>query len=90
MGFLLLSLLRLYILKIKEAKLSCCIVTLTPFVNASLTVIAYSGNKPTVTVSYLIDGVWQALGVVTQIIFGAASVTVDHGGLNTGVIKFVQ
>lgn len=71
--------------------MSCCIVTITPFVNQSSTVVVYSGNKPTVTVSYLIDGVWQALGVMTQIIFGLANVTVDHGGSGqTGIIKFVQ
>lgn len=76
---------------------TCCIITLTPFVNAVSTTVPYSGNKPTVTVSYLISGVWQALGVVTSIIFGAASVTIDHGGSfaddvsgATGVIKMVQ
>jgi hypothetical protein len=77
--------------------MECCVNTLIPFVNAISTTVPYSGNKPTVTVSYLIGGVWQALGVVSQIIFGVASVTVDHGVTGaddvhgaTGVIKFVQ
>lgn len=70
--------------------MSCCITTIVPFVNEALTVVPYSGNKPTVTVSYLIGGVWQALGVVPTIAYGAGSVTVDHGGSSTGVVKFVQ
>lgn len=77
--------------------MTCCTVTITPFVNAISTTIPYSGNKPTVTVSYRIAGVWMALGVATSIIFGAASVTIDHGGSgaddvsgSTGVVKMVQ
>lgn len=70
--------------------MTCCITTITPFVNVASTTIPYSGNKPTVTVSYLIGGVWQTLGVASQIKYGASDVTVDHGGLSTGVIKFVQ
>lgn len=76
---------------------TCCIITLTPFVNQVTTTVPYSGNKPTVTVSYLIGGVWQAIGVATVVTFGVASVTVDHGASGaddvsgqTGVIKFVQ
>lgn len=69
---------------------TCCETTIIPFVNQSSTTVPYSGDKPTVTVSYLIGGVWQALGVMTSIVYGLASVTVDHGGVNTGVIKMVQ
>lgn len=68
----------------------CCVVTITPFVNQSTTTIPYSGTRPTVTVSYLIDGVWQVfVAVVTTLLVG--SVMVDHGGPGqTGIIKMVQ
>lgn len=68
---------------------TCCIITLTPFVNESSTTIAYSGNQPTVTVSYLIEGVWQVF-VASVVKLLSGSVVVDHGGLSTGIIRFVQ
>lgn len=69
---------------------TCCDITLTPFVNQSTTTVPYSGDRPTVTVSYLVDGVWQVfVQVVTTLLAG--SVIVDHGGTGqTGVIKLVQ
>ena len=70
--------------------MTCCNIILTTFVNAASTTVGYGGNKPTVTVTYLIDGVWQTLGVAPVITFTASNVIVDHGGPNTGVIKFVQ
>lgn len=70
--------------------MTCCIVTIMPFVNQAATTIPYSGNKPTVTVSYLINGVWQALGVATVQQIDNTEVRIDHGGIGTGVIKFVQ
>ena len=70
---------------------TCCNTIEQTFVNATSTTIPYTGNKPTVTVAYLIDGVWQAAGVATPITITDSEVVVDHGGINsTGVIKLVQ
>lgn len=68
----------------------CCITSITPFVNQATTTIPYSGDKPTLMVSYLIEGVWQALGVVTNQVLTDTEVVIDHGGLSTGIIKVVQ
>lgn len=68
---------------------TCCTVTLTPFINQASSIVAYSGDRPTVSVSYLIDGVWQVFVASTAKLL-ANSVEVDHGGLSTGIIKFVQ
>lgn len=70
--------------------MSCCTINITPFVNQPSTTVPYSGNKPTVSVYYNIDGVWQAAGVATPITYGAASVTVNHGGDATGIVKLIQ
>lgn len=68
----------------------CCTVTIVPFVNEESTTVPYAGNKPTVSVSYLIEGVWQALGVVTAQFLNNTQVIIQHGGPNTGVVKMVQ
>lgn len=68
----------------------CCETILKTFVNQATTIIPYVGDKPTVTVSYLIDGVWQAAGVVSSIILSPTSILIDHGGASTGVIKVTQ
>ena len=70
--------------------MTCCTTTIKPFVNESATTIPFVGPKPTITVSYLVDGVWNALGVSPVINLSGTSVTVDHGGISTGVIKMVQ
>ncbi len=70
--------------------MSCCNTLIVPFVNQASTIVPYTGNKPTVSVVYLIDGVWQVLGVATQMEFTDSQVTIYHGGLNTGAVKMVQ
>jgi hypothetical protein len=80
--------------------MTCCQTTYKPFANVSQTILPWSGNRPTVTVSYLVDGVWVAMGVQTVInIFNGGDpnapadvpvVVVDHGGPATGVVKMVQ
>lgn len=70
--------------------MTCCPTIEQTFVNESTTTVPYTGNKPTVTVAYLIDGVWQAAGVATPITITETEVVVDHGGNQTGVIKLVQ
>lgn len=68
----------------------CCSVILTPFANVATTTVPYSGDRPTVSVSYLVDGVWYAMGVATNIILNPTSVVVTHGGAATGVVKITQ
>lgn len=68
----------------------CCNVTILPFVNVPSTVIPYTGDKPTVSVSYFVDGVWYGLGVTTAIQINATNVTIQHGGNQTGVVRMVQ
>lgn len=69
--------------------MTCCNVILEPFVNQSTTTIPYSGTRPTVSVSYFIDGVWQVF-VASVVTLFAGSIVVDHGGLSTGVVRVVQ
>jgi len=67
----------------------CCDVITKNFINQSTTTVSFTGDKPTVTVSYLIDGVWQAsVAVVVQLL--PDSVVVDHGGISTGIVKIIQ
>lgn len=68
----------------------CCDVILTTFVNQPTVTVPYTGNRPIVSVTYLIDGVWQAAGVATPITITDTDVVVDNGGEMTGVIKIVQ
>jgi hypothetical protein len=68
----------------------CCTVTIIPFVNQTETTIPYTGAKPTVSVSYLVDGVWQALGYVTAQVLDSLNVYIKHGGPSTGVVRLTQ
>lgn len=68
----------------------CCSTILQTFANESVTIVPFTGDQPTVTVSYLIDGVWYAMGVATNILLGVADITVSHGGASTGVVKVIN
>lgn len=68
----------------------CCDAILTTFVNQPTVTVPYTGNRPTVSVTYLIDGIWQAAGVATPITITDTDVVVDNGGNMTGVVKIVQ
>lgn len=71
--------------------MSCCTVILQNFSNEVSTTIPYVGVRPTVSVSYLVDGVWYAMGVATVVQITPTNVIVTHGGVpNLGVIKIVQ
>ncbi len=70
--------------------MTCCPTIEQTFVNVPTVTVLYTGNKPTVTVTYLIDGVWQAAGVATPIVITDSEVQVDNGGNATGVVKLVQ
>lgn len=69
--------------------MTCCDIITQTFVNEAVTTVPYNGNRPTVTVSYLIDGVWQAF-VAVQVQLTDTDVIVDHSGPSTGVVKLVQ
>lgn len=68
---------------------ACCDIKLVTFVNESTTTTPWTGDEPTVSVSYLVDGVWQVF-VQTVYKLLPGSIVVDHGGVNTGVIKVLQ
>lgn len=70
--------------------MTCCNIQIIPFVAQASSTIPYTGDKPTVTVSYLVDGAWQALGYVTNQTLSNTEIVIDHGGPMTGVIKVVQ
>lgn len=69
--------------------MSCCAESITTFAGVSSTTVPYSGNKPMVTVLYMVDGVWTAAGVFTSIKITETQVIVDHGGVATGIIKLI-
>ena len=68
----------------------CCTPTITTFVNETTTTVPYVGERPTVTVSYLVDGVWYAEGVASVVQVTGSSVVVTHGGASTGVVVMLQ
>ena len=74
-------------------------MTITTFAGVAITAIPWAGTRPTVSVSYLINGVWQdGVGTVIRFIGEPGSlelapgptIIVDHGGIATGAVKMVQ
>lgn len=77
----------------------CCPETIIPFVNQILTSVGYGssmiekhGTHPQVTVLYFdeVNGGLVATGLYTRVAFQGnppVAITVNHGGLSTGVIK---
>lgn len=71
--------------------MTCCVQNITPFIGQTVTVVPYTGDRPTVTVSYLQpDGKLIFNGVFTQIDIAGGNVTVNHGGLASGFITILQ
>lgn len=71
--------------------MQCCNINIISFSLVTSSTIAYVGNKPTVSVVYLQpDGTFLQAGVFTQIIFTTTDVSINHGGLSSGVIKLIQ
>jgi hypothetical protein len=73
----------------------CCVPTVIEFVNVPSTVIPYTpfmkakyGSMPKVQVAYLDPdtGEFYLSGFFTRVSYSASTITVDHGGENTGVI----
>lgn len=67
----------------------CCVPIVKAFINQTATVVPITSGAPVVRVYYKnTDNTWTAGGVFTQIsIIPGVSVTVDHGGPATGVVK---
>lgn len=68
----------------------CCNPTIQSFASESISIVNYTGNKPTVSVAYLqTNGTFITIGVMTQIQVTPTQVIIDHGGLASGYIKLI-
>ena len=68
--------------------MSCCTTQSIIFTNEAITTVNYSGNRPIVEVAYLnLDGSFTLAGIGTLVTFNGSTITVDHGGAASGVIK---
>lgn len=75
----------------------CCEPMIQPFFNEAITTVGYGpslqsqyGNAPRVTVFYWDGTQYVAAGIFTSIAFTGfpvTSITVDHGGVSTGLLK---
>lgn len=65
----------------------CCNTQTYNFINETITVINTDVVNPFIEVFYLVDGNWTQAGVLTQVKYKDGVITVDHGGIATGVIK---
>lgn len=71
--------------------MTCCTPDITPFLSQTVTVVPYTGERPTVQVAYLqSDGSLLVAGVFTQIDINGGFVTVDHGGVASGFLIIKQ
>lgn len=73
---------------------ACCTTTTVPFANESVTVVPYSGTRPTIEVAYLnpdnVTYTLGSMGITTLVTFNATDFTIDHGGVSTGIIKLLK
>lgn len=73
--------------------MTCCTTTTQTFTSESVTTVNYTGTRPTIEVAYLnLDGTFTlgGMGIMTNIIFGPTSFTIDHGGVASGIIKLLK
>ena len=68
--------------------MTCCPGTILPFVMQSVTTIGYSGIAPQLVVYYQ-DGTEYVLGEEGGIIYADNLITIDHGGPQTGFVKYL-
>lgn len=71
----------------------CCEPTIVPFNLVATTSITYTpamqelyGQEPHVEVYYLVDGKYEQSDL-SQVKIVGSSIEVDHGGVNTGIVK---
>lgn len=75
--------------------MSCCVATIQSFSLAERTTINYSesmqlryGSRPNVQVYYVDpSGELVISDDMNQVVFDGTTIEVDHGGINSGVIK---
>jgi hypothetical protein len=72
----------------------CCEPTIQPFTNQSSTTIVWDSNKqdlygsrPNVQVYYKEGTEYVLSDDMNSVVFDGSTIFVDHGGLNTGIIK---
>ena len=73
--------------------MNCCTTTTQTFANEAVTVVPYTGTRPTIEVAYLNpDNTFTlgGMGIMTNIIFTATEFTIDHGGISSGIIKLLK
>lgn len=76
-----------------QGTMSCCEVQRHVFTGEGVTVIPYTGVRPTIEVAYLNeDGSFTlgSMGVSTFVTFDANNITIDHGGISSGVVKLTK
>jgi hypothetical protein len=74
--------------------MSCCPSNIIPFANASETIVDYGplvqeeyGSNPNVQVYYRENGELVLSDDMNSVSFDGMTITVDHGGPQTGIIK---
>lgn len=68
--------------------MSCCAETIIPFFYSSSTTIGYTGTAPQIIVYYVQDGEYVLSDDMSGISFDGTFITVDHGGPQSGIIKY--
>lgn len=74
--------------------MNCCVPTIQSFLNQSTTIIPYSafmieqyGAKPNVQVYYKEGTEYALSNDMNRVAFDGSTITIDHGGPNTGFVK---
>ena len=70
---------------------ACCTTVTTTFTDEAVTVLPYTGVRPSIEVAYLnLDGTYTLQGISTTITFDGTAFTIDHGGASSGLIKTMK
>lgn len=74
--------------------MTCCEPSITPFTLQSTTVIAWTadmielyGTRPNVQVYYKEGTEYVLSDDMNAVVFDGSTIEVDHGGVNTGIVK---
>lgn len=73
--------------------MSCCEIQRIPFTEEAVTVIQYTGVRPSIEVAYLNpDGTFTlgSMGINTHVTFSNTEITIDHGGVSSGIVKLTK
>jgi len=67
--------------------MNCCTLNTISFVNATNSVVPFTGAAPSVDLLYRNEaGEYQSSGPFTAIVIEGGNVVIDHGGPATGII----